>query len=63
VPGGTNGLGLRQDQTAINTFPILFSRYFGLDGYKELPDTVRTSSGWERPYQLIDITDKLPSLR
>jgi len=63
VPGGTDALELRQDQTAINTFPILFSRYFGLDGYEQLPDIVRTSSGWNHPYQLIDITDQLPSLQ
>jgi hypothetical protein len=54
---------LRHDQTAINTFPTLFTNYFGLDGYDELPDIVRTSSGWNRPYKLIDITGKLPSLR
>jgi hypothetical protein len=63
VPGGTDELGLRQDQTAINTFPVLFSRYFGLDAYEELPDIVRTSSGWTKPYKLVDITDKLPSLQ
>ena len=63
VPGGTESLGLRHDQTAINTFPTLFTNYFGLDGYEKLPDIVRTSSGWNRPYQLIDITDKLPSLQ
>jgi len=34
-----------------------------LDGYKELPDIVRTSGGWNRPYQLVDITGKLPSLK
>ena len=61
VPGGGD-LGLEQDQTAINTFPILFTRYFGLDGYELLPDRVTTSSGWNRPYRLIDITDRLPSL-
>jgi hypothetical protein len=63
VPGGTQSLGLRHDQTAINTFPTLFTRYFGLDGYEQLPDIVRTSSGWNRPYKLVDITDELPSLR
>ena len=42
---------------------MLFGRYFGLDGYEELPDIVRTSGGWSRPYKLIDITDKLPSLQ
>ncbi len=63
VPGGTDALALRPEQTAINTFPVLFSRYFGLDGYEELPDRVTTSHGWNRPYRLIDITDRLPSLR
>ena len=63
VPGGTEDLHLRHDQTAINTFPVLFGRYFGLDGYEELPDIVRTSGGWNRPYKLSDITDKLPSLQ
>jgi len=63
VPGGTEGLHLRHDQTAINTFPTLFTNYFGLDGYTELPDIVRTSSGWNRPFKLVDITDKLPSLQ
>jgi hypothetical protein len=61
VPGGVD-LGLEADQTAINTFPILFGRYFGLDGYELLPDRVTTSSGWNRPYRLIDVTDRLPSL-
>jgi hypothetical protein len=63
VPGGTGSLELRRDQSAINTFPTLFTNYFGLDGYDELPDIVRTSSGWNRPYKLSDITGKLPSLR
>ena len=63
VPGGTEDLHLRHDQTAINTFPTLFTNYFGLHGYTELPDIVRTSSGWNRPFKLVDITDKLPSLQ
>jgi hypothetical protein len=63
VPGGTDDLHLRHDQTAINTFTVLFGRYFGLDGYEELSDIVRTSGGWNRPYKLMDITDKLPSLQ
>jgi hypothetical protein len=63
VPGGTGSLELRRDQSAINTFPTLFTNYFGLDGYDELPDIVRTSSGWNQPYKLSDITGKLPSLR
>ena len=61
VPGGTQGLGLRQDQTAINTFPTLFDKYFGLD-YPTLPDTVYAAT-WARPYSSIDVTDRLPSLK
>jgi hypothetical protein len=61
VPGGTKGLGLRQDQTAINTFPTLFDKYFGLD-YPTLPDTVY-AAGWARPYAGLDVTKRLPSLK
>jgi hypothetical protein len=60
VPGVD--LGLDPAMTAINTFPVLFERYFGLD-YELLPDRVATSGGWNRPYRLDDITDRLPSLR
>jgi hypothetical protein len=59
VPGGTDSLGLRQDLTAINTFPTLFDRYFGLD-YPALPDRVFASS-WGRPYRSIEITDRFAS--
>jgi hypothetical protein len=57
VPGGTDKLELKQDQTAINTFPILFDRYFGLD-YPLLPDRSFAST-WGRPYRSIEITDRL----
>ena len=60
VPGGTQDLGLRQDQTAINTFPTLFDKYFGLD-YPTLPDTVY-AAGWARPYSSIDVTDEAAQL-
>ena len=60
VPGGAD-LGLDPTMTAINTFPVLFARYFGLD-YDPLEDRVTASAGWLRPYQLIDITERLPSL-
>ena len=59
VPGGAD-LQLPQSLTAINTFPVLFDRYFGLD-YPLLPDTVRTSRSWTQPYRLIDITTRLAS--
>ena len=61
VPGGTEELGLREDQTAINTFPTLFDKYFGLD-YPTQPDRVFASS-WGRPYASIEITDRLERLR
>lgn len=61
LPGGED-LGLYPEMTAINTFPVLFGRYFGLD-YGTLPDRVYTSRAWNRPYDLIDVTDRLPSLR
>ena len=57
VPGAAD-LRLPQSLTAINTFPVLFDRYFGLD-YPLLPDTVRTSRSWTQPYQLIDVTTRL----
>jgi hypothetical protein len=61
VPGGED-LDLDQAVSAINTFPILFADYFGLD-YEPLPDRVYASHDWLRPYDLTDITDRLPSLR
>jgi hypothetical protein len=60
VPGGED-LGLYPSMTSINTFPTLFSRYFGLD-YPLLPDRVY-SAPYERPYDMTDVTDRLPSLR
>ena len=61
VPGGSEALELRQDQTAINTFAILFDRYFGLD-YPMQPDRIFASS-WGRPYRSIEITDRLTEAR
>jgi len=59
VPGAD--FELEPSMTAINTFPALFNRYFGL-AYELLDDRVTTSVAWPRPYQLIDITELLPSL-
>jgi len=59
VPGAD--LGLDPAMTAINTFPVLFDRYFGLD-QTLLADRVTASAGWQRPYQLTDVTERLPSL-
>ncbi len=60
VPGGTD-MRLPQSLTAINTFPVLFDRYYGLD-YPLRPDTVMASQSWTRPFQSIDVTDRLTSL-
>ena len=60
VPGGAD-LGLDPRMTAINTFPVLFDRYFGLD-YPLLPDLVRASIGPNQG-ELLDVTDRLPSLK
>jgi len=60
VPGAD--LGLDPTMSAINTFPALFSRYFGLD-YDLLPDRIYASHDWSRPYDLTDITDRLPTLQ
>ena len=61
LPGGED-LGLYPEMTSINTFPTLFGRYFGLD-YELLPDRVYTSERYTLPYDLTDVTDRLPSLR
>lgn len=59
LPDGED-LGLYPTMTAINTFPVLFSRYFGID-YPLLPDRIYASRDWTHPYDLTDITDRIPS--
>jgi hypothetical protein len=61
LPGGED-LGLYPSMTSINTFPVLFSRYFGLN-YPLLPDRVYTAKRYFLQYDLTDVTDRLPSLR
>lgn len=61
VPGGED-LGLYPTMTSVNTFPTLFSRYFGLD-YPLLPDRVYTARNYDFQYDITDVTDRLPSLR
>jgi hypothetical protein len=61
LPEGDD-LGLDPAMTAINTFPVLFGRYFGIE-YPLLPDRIYASRDWYHPYDLTDITDRLPSLR
>ena len=57
VPGAPD-IGLYDDITSINTFPALFSGYFGLDVPMQ-PDRIYTSGGKLRPYDLTEITDRL----
>ena len=45
--------------TSWNTFPIVFDRYFGAN-IPLLPDRSFTSSGYTRPYDLTDVTTRLP---
>ncbi len=59
LPGGED-IGLTDSQTSVNTFPTLFSGYFGLD-VPRLPDRVYTSESYNRPYDLTDVTDRLDS--
>jgi len=60
VPGD-RPVGLYDGQTSINTFPLLFRDYFGLD-YGLLPDRVFASRKYNLPYDQIEITDRLPAL-
>jgi hypothetical protein len=61
VPGAGR-VGLYPTMTSINTFPVLFRDYFGLP-YAPLADRVYTSKRWALPFDLTDVTDRLPSLR
>jgi hypothetical protein len=45
----------------VNTFRLIFDRYFDA-GLPLLPDRSFTSASKFRPYDLTDITDRLPSL-
>jgi hypothetical protein len=54
-------LGLDPAMGVIQTYPVLFERYFGLPP-RTLADRVYTSRDWNHPYDLTDVTDRLPSL-
>jgi len=45
--------------SSVNTFRLIFDAYFGAD-LPLLPDRSYTSAGKYRPYDLTDITDRLP---
>ncbi len=58
LPGG--GVpDLSPSISPVNTFRLIFSAYFGAD-LALLPDRSFTSAGKFRPYDLTDITDRLP---
>ena len=57
MPGGVDP-GLYDSMTSVNTFPTLFSGYFGLD-MPRLEDREFTSAGKNRPYDLTEITERL----
>jgi hypothetical protein len=59
VPGDRK-VGLYDGQTSINTFPLLFRDYFGLD-YDLLPDRVFASRKFKTNYDQIEITDLVPA--
>ncbi|HWH24972.1 MAG TPA: hypothetical protein VNW68_08800 [Candidatus Limnocylindria bacterium] len=46
--------------SSVNTFRLVLARYFGVD-LPLLPDRVFTSARPDRPYDLTDITDRLPA--
>lgn len=58
VPGD-RPVGLYPELTSINTFPLLFRDYFGLD-YDLREDRVFGLSTYTRPYDLVEVTDRLP---
>jgi hypothetical protein len=45
--------------TSINTFPVALSHYWEGD-WQLQPDRSWTSAGWYKPYDLTDVTDRLP---
>ncbi|HSH21542.1 MAG TPA: hypothetical protein VK992_02845, partial [Candidatus Caenarcaniphilales bacterium] len=46
--------------TPVNTFRLVLGRYFGLD-LPYLPDTVHSSRSPQLPYDLTDVTERLPT--
>lgn len=52
--------GPYQTMSSWNTFRVVLARYLGAD-LPLLPDRSYTSKGWNLPYDLTDITDRLPA--
>ncbi|MFN8620944.1 MAG: hypothetical protein U0869_09405 [Chloroflexota bacterium] len=61
LPGPTREGALEPYDTmsSINTFPVALSHYWDGD-WKLFPDRSWTSAGWYKPYDLTDVTDRLP---
>lgn len=59
LPDGSDP-GLYDTMTSVNTFPVLFSGYFGLDVAK-LEDRIYTSAGNLHPYEMTDVTNRIPT--
>ncbi len=55
LPGAEGAAPLRQDMSAVNTYPELFRRYFGAE-VADLPDRIELSPK-DEPYALVDITE------
>jgi hypothetical protein len=56
LPDGASG-DLYERITPVNTFRVIFNRYFGTD--LELLEDRSYFSTWQRPYDFIDVTDSL----
>jgi hypothetical protein len=59
LPDGEDSAELPSTLSAVNTFRLVFDRYFDAD-LPLLPDRSFTSAGKLRPYDLTEITDRLP---
>lgn len=61
LPGETRKGALEpyDTMTSINTFPVALSHYWDGD-WTLFPDRSWTSASWTRPYDLADVTDRLP---
>jgi hypothetical protein len=60
MPGGDAGL-LRDDMSSVNTFRVVFRRYFGAP-LEALPDHSYYSV-WDRPYDFRDVTSLVETYR
>jgi hypothetical protein len=59
---GEDAPALSPTLSSVNTFRLIFDRYFDAD-LPLLPDRSYTSAGKLRPYDMTEITDRLPPPR